>query len=92
MRTEPQRISIADRVVFRELGEEAVLLHLATGRYFGLDQVATRMWSALAEAGTIEDAAVALAGEYEVGRERLQRDLEELVEELVERRLLRLEP
>jgi hypothetical protein len=33
-----------------------------------------------------------LAEEYEVGRDRLRRDLAELVEELAQRRLVRLEP
>ena len=92
MRKEPQRISVADGVVFRELGEESVLLHLGTGRYFGLDPVASRMWSALAEAGTIEGAVATLAEEYDVGEDRLRRDLQELVENLAERRLVRLEP
>lgn len=92
MSTEPQRVSLADRVVFRELGEESVLLHLATGRYFGLDPVATRMWSALVEAGTVEDAVARLAEEYDVGEGRLRRDLLELVEGLAERRLVRVEP
>lgn len=92
MRTEPQRVSVADRVVFRELGEESVLLHLATGRYFGLDPVGTRMWSALEEAGTIEGAVATLAEEYDVGEDRLRRDLLELVEGLAERRLVDLEP
>ena len=92
MRTEPQRVTVADGVAFRELGEESVLLHLGTGRYFGLDPVATRMWSVLAEAGTVEGAMAVLAEEYEVERDRLRRDLAELVEELAQRRLVRLEP
>lgn len=91
MRTEPQRVSVADEVVFRELGEESVLLHLGTGRYFGLDPVATRMWSALAKAGTVEGAVATLAEEYDAGENRLRRDLLELVESLAERRLVRLE-
>jgi len=92
LRTEPQRVTVADGVVFRELGEESVLLHLGTGRYFGLDPVATRMWSALAQAGTIEEAVATLAEEYDVGENRLRRDLLELAESLAERRLVRLEP
>jgi hypothetical protein len=92
LRTEPQRVRVADGVAFRELGEESVLLQLGTGRYFGLDPVATRMWSVLAEAGTVEGAMAVLAEEYEVGRDRLRRDLAELVEELAQRRLVRLEP
>lgn len=92
MRAEGTRVSVADGVVFRELGEESVVLHLGTGSYFGLDPVATRMWSVLAEAGTVEGAVAKLAEEYDVGEPRLRRDLLELVEGLAERRLVRLEP
>lgn len=84
------RVSVPEQVVLRPLGEEAVVLHLDTGRYHGLDPVATRMWAALAEAGSVEGAVALLVDEYDVGRERLREDLDELVEGLVERRLLRV--
>lgn len=84
------RVSVPDQVVFRPLGEESVVLHLDTGRYHGLDPVATRMWEALAETGSVEGAVALLVDEYDVGPERVRDDLEELVEGLVERRLLRV--
>ncbi|PYO19380.1 MAG: hypothetical protein DMD85_18645 [Candidatus Rokuibacteriota bacterium] len=38
-------IRIRKDVVFRELEGEMVLLNLATGVYFGLDPVGTRIWT-----------------------------------------------
>lgn len=85
-------IEIPDDVVFRSLGEEAVLLHLGTGRYFGLDPVATRMWLALADAGDLPGAVRRLLDEYDVEADELRRDLEALIADLAERRLLRRAP
>ena len=73
---------IRDEVVFRELGGEAVLLNLKTGAYFGLDPVGTRVWQLLVERGSVAHVMEVMLGEYDVDRERLERDLLELCDEL----------
>lgn len=83
-----KEVRVAEGVVFRDLGNDAILLHLGTGRYFGLDPVAARMWTALEAAGTVEGAVDPLTEEYDVEPERLRRDLEELVAALAERHLV----
>jgi hypothetical protein len=83
-----QRLRPAPDVVFREVEGEMVLLDLAAGRYFGLDEVGTRMWQVLTEADTLEAACEQLVGEFEVEPERLREDLLGLVEELRESGLL----
>ena len=82
------RVEVPEEVVFRELDGEAVLLHTVAGRYFGLDPVGTRMWTALCAGETLESAADALVAEYDVAPERLRRDLEEFVAALVEHELV----
>ena len=73
---------IRDEVVFRELGGEAVLLNLKTGAYFGLDPVGTRIWQLLVEHGSVAHVMEVMLGEYDIDRERLERDLLELCGEL----------
>jgi len=75
-------------VVTRELGGELVLLNLATGVYFGLDAVGTRMWTVLGETPTLADALPVLLAEYDVAPARCERDLVSLVAALGEHRLL----
>jgi len=48
------KVTIPDDVVFRDLAGEAVILNLASGIYFGLNEVGTRMWNLLAEHGSTE--------------------------------------
>jgi hypothetical protein len=91
-------VSLADRVVavpdvlVRAVGDESVLLQVATETYFGLDAVGTRMWRALVEAPSIQDARDVLLAEYEVGADDLQRDLDTFISELIARELITLEP
>ena len=73
---------IGDQVVFRELGGEAVLLNLKTGAYFGLDPVGARVWRLLVEHGSVAQVMEVMLGEYDIDRERLERDLLELCGEL----------
>ena len=85
------RLRIPEGVLFRELDGEAVILHLHQGRYYGLDPVGTRIWELVAEDKGLGEILESLLLEFEVGRERLQEDLLELVEELLAEQLLEVE-
>lgn len=84
-------IHIPKDVLFHELGGEAVLLNLADGKYYGLDDVGTRMWTLLAEQGSLEAAYRAMLEEYDVDAQTLQNDLFALVERLAAQGLLVIE-
>ena len=79
---------IPEDVLFHELAGEAVLLNLESGKYFGLDEVGTRMWQLLAEHGQIEPVIQALMAEYDVEESKLRSDLLDLVNNLVEHGLM----
>jgi hypothetical protein len=85
------RVTIADQVYAERIEDETVLLELGTGRYYGLDAVASRLWHLLAELGSTEAAANAALQEYDVSAEELSRDIDVLVKELVQRNLLVVE-
>jgi hypothetical protein len=82
------RIAVVPDVMFRAVGEEAVLLNLKSETYLGLDPVGTRMWMLLTESQSIESAYEALLGEYEVEGGQLRHDLEEFINKLVENDLV----
>ena len=75
-------LRVPEDVLFHELSGEAVILNLVSGKYYGLDEVGTRMWTLLSEHGRLEPAYRALLEEYDVDQERLQADLIKLVEDL----------
>jgi hypothetical protein len=77
---EDELIAGAPDVCSRILDGDAVLLDLATGTYFGLDEVGARFWELLGEGGMrLGDIKNKLLDEYEVDEETLVKDLDELV-------------
>ena len=85
------RVSVPDNVLFRQLEDESVILHLNKEVYYGLDDVGTRMWTVLAKSETIQAAFDILADEYDTDPESLENDLTGLVEKLVDKGLLEIE-
>ena len=76
------KIEVSSDVVAREVGDETMLLNLATGTYFGLDAVGGRFWQLLEEGKSPLDARDALLKEYDVGPDQLEGDLEKLLADL----------
>ncbi len=83
-------VHIKDGVLFREVAGESVLLDMASGTYFGLDPVGTRMWSLLAEHKRLEPVYHSLRQEFDVTDDQLLGDLMGLVTELASRGLLEI--
>ncbi len=77
-----QRVRVSDDVVFRELEGEAVLLNLASGMYFGLDPIGTRVWQLLGEHQMLRAVLERMLDEFDVDRETLQSDLLSLADDL----------
>ncbi|HZI61754.1 MAG TPA: PqqD family protein [Pyrinomonadaceae bacterium] len=85
------RVRVPDEVLISNLQEESVILNLNSERYFGLDDVGTRMLSVLAESNTIEAAYERLLTEYDVDPQLLRNDLTSLIENLLEQGLVAIE-
>jgi hypothetical protein len=83
-----QRTIIPKDVMVRDVAGETVLLNLNTGTYFGLNEVGTRMWYSLEQAGSVQEAFDTLISEYDVEPETLRKDLQKLIEDLVGHGLL----
>ena len=76
------RVTVAPDVLFRVVGDEAVLVNLQSQQYLGLNAVGTRMWSVLGGASSIEAAYDELCQESEVEPAQLRADLEEFIDQL----------
>jgi hypothetical protein len=83
-------MTTAPDVLFRTIGDEAVLLNLRTEMYLGLDPVGTRMWTVLHDSPSIAAGYEALRVEYDVAPDVLRRDVEEFVGELLDQSLIEL--
>jgi hypothetical protein len=70
------------------LGDEAVILNVSTGIYFGLDSLGTRMWQLISEHGSLEKVVETLLAEYEVEEGQLRHDLDLLIQRLKDKGLV----
>ena len=69
-----------------------MLLNINTGQYHGLNPTAGRMLTVLDSVGEVDTAAKQLAREFEQPLDRIEDDLSELCEGLIERNLLEIRP
>jgi len=76
------RVTPNEGVMFQQLQEEAVLLNLDSGLYFGLDPVGTRIWNLLANGQSLPQIVSTITAEYEVDDEQCKTDLLRLLGEL----------
>lgn len=84
--------SIPPNVIFEAVEDETILLDLDSGVYFSLNSLASRIWRLIEEHGRIPVVVERLLAEYDVAPERLEADLERVLGELTDRRLLDRRP
>lgn len=81
-----------ENAAWSELGDEIVILSLATGNYFGLEGAANDVWRALTRSTSSLDAVeAALAATYDAPPPKLRRDLAGFLEELGAAGLIRFQ-
>jgi len=80
---------VPPRVLFQKVHDEVVLLDLEAGDYFGLNPVGAHVWRLLGRGMDLDAIVDALYERYDTPRERLAADVQALVEELLDRGLLR---
>ncbi|MBM4300063.1 MAG: PqqD family protein [Deltaproteobacteria bacterium] len=84
------KIAVPGHVLVRVFENESVILNLNTESYHGLDDVGTRMWTALTSSASIQEAFEALLSEYQVEPAQLRQDLDDFLETLGQRGMVEL--
>jgi hypothetical protein len=83
-----EKFRASDDVVAREVGGEMVLLDLVSGTYFGLGAVGSRVWEQLSQGeASLAQLADLIEAEFDAPREVIERDLAELIGQLVDKQL-----
>lgn len=81
-------VTVKPEVVVKELSGESVVLDLASGMYFGLDETSTRLWQLIRAHGSLQRVFDAMLDEFDVEPDRLRADLAAFVGELSRRNLV----
>jgi Coenzyme PQQ synthesis protein D (PqqD) len=84
-----QKLRPHSQVVDTTLDEgEAVLLHLDSKIYYSLNLTGERIWRGLKEGQTLKEISQHLAEDFEVDTETADRSVLELVNELIQQKLV----
>jgi len=74
--------------VSSDLGGEVAILDLKAGMYYGLDEVGARIWELIQEPRAVREVHNMLLSQYDVERERCERDLLSLIQQLADEGLV----
>lgn len=84
------KLTIPGTVMARQVGDELVILDLASGTYFGLDPLGTHIWQMIAQGRTLPEICDGITREYQVERADFERDLAALIADLDSHGLVKL--
>lgn len=82
------RFAIPAHIAAKLLKDEAVLLDLKEGFYFGLNDVGSRIWTLVGEEKSLSEICDQLLREYEVPRDELEKHVQSLLRELLGKGLI----
>ena len=67
----------------REFDGETVMMNASLDKYFGLDEIATRIWQILEKKQSLTEIRDFLIQEYDVTPEQCLQDIKPFIEELI---------
>ena len=80
-----------DEIILQELTDgKSILLNTHSEHYFGLDKIGNSFYNSLVESKTIQEAFHTLNTTYDTDPETLKADLQEFINNLVKRNLLKI--
>ncbi len=71
-----------DRITWRKLKDEFVLMHLDTGGYYSLNETGVMIWQGLVDERPHEATIADVVEEFEVDEKTAQGDFERLINDL----------
>lgn len=83
-----QKYTVAEGILFRQVENEGILLHIASGTYYSLSETSILFWQALAESKPLTPVIEQILDKYEVDRDRVLQDLESFLQDLSARDII----
>lgn len=92
MISETTSVRVAPGQLSAPVGDEVVVLEIDAGVYYGMNEVAARVWKLVQEPRSVAQIRDVILDEFEVDRETATRDVIRLIEEMAARGLVELDP
>ncbi|HBP54438.1 MAG: PqqD family protein [Limisphaerales bacterium] len=89
--SEALQFKFSNKIMFRELDEESVLLNLNDESYYALNATGTFLWKELVRNQSLANAFVSFKKHYQVETEQAKLDFTELVQRLIDKKFGEIE-
>lgn len=83
-RLRPNETDVAAKVI----DGEAILINLASGNYYSMDEVGAKIWELIETGASVDELVASIVPLYDVAEKEARGDIERLVETLVEEGLV----
>lgn len=77
-----------NQIFANEIDNEAVMLNIDIGKYFGLNEIGCGIWKILSQETSVTELYQRLAAEYDISLEKCQNDVEPFLYQLIENNLI----
>ncbi|REL33809.1 PqqD family protein [Rhodohalobacter sp. SW132] len=91
MITPNSKIKRSSRPLSSQVADELVMFDTESGKYYGLNNIATEVWNKIEEPVTVEELCRALTDEFDVTPQQCREDMLEFLPQLVEKGLIEVE-
>jgi hypothetical protein len=75
-------------VAAKVMDGEAILINLSNGIYYSMDKVGSLIWEMIEKSSSVEKMTAAISAHYDIPLEQARTDIERLVGELVDEKLV----
>jgi hypothetical protein len=83
-----RRLARREQVIFQQVAGKQVLLNLADGQYYALDEVGSRIWSLCDGTRVVADVVAVLCEDYDAPPATIKSDALELLADLLDAQLV----
>ena len=80
--------SIGSDYIWKEVGEQIVILNLDSGRYFSLNSTGTMIWSAILEKRSLDGIVEQLCASFEIDEATAREDAKTMIDDFLSRGII----
>lgn len=78
-------------ILANKMDDELILLSLNQNKYYGFNEVATRIWDLLEKPASKEELAAILLQEYDIERDNCLQEIDHFINDMLGKNLIRIQ-
>lgn len=83
-------ISRSETLLSNNLGDDVVMMDIEQGAYYGLEEVAARIWELTEKPVSVASICETLTAEYDVPKQKCEQEVEKFLDDLLNRNVVQI--